>query len=72
MQCDVPKGRYYLAQLADGECLMITFECVRSYGFGDPPDIPHDKNGLSLRKYPTSKFLLFEKDPSSVGPGVFL
>jgi hypothetical protein len=51
---------------------MITFECVRCYGFRDPPDISHDKNGLSLRKYPASEFLLFENDPSSVGPGVFL
>jgi hypothetical protein len=46
MQCDVSVGRYYLARSADGECLMITFECVRCYGFRDPPDIPHDKNGF--------------------------
>jgi hypothetical protein len=72
MQCDVPKGRYYLARSADGERLMITFECVRCYGFGDPLDIPHDKNGLSLFKYLASEFHLFEKDPCSVGPGVFL
>jgi hypothetical protein len=72
MQCDVPEGRYYLARLGDGEHLMLTFECVRCYGFEDPPDNPHNKNGLSLGKYPVSEFLLFEKDPSSVGPGVFL
>ena len=37
-----------------------------------PPDILHDKNGLTMREYPSFAIHVFEKDPSSVGPGVFI
>ena len=35
-------------------------------------DTPNNINGFNLREYPASAIHVFQKDPSSVGPSVFL
>ena len=52
---------------------MITFEHGPCYYEGrDPPSIVHDQNNLLLHESVDSGILIFEKDPSSFGLGVFL